>query len=82
MPNKQALVVGIDHYDVYSPLRYATNDANEFATALAMPEYNFDTHTVLDDDATANQLEASLSDLLKSSAEIKLFFFAGHGYSV
>ena len=81
MPDKQALVVGIDHYAVSSPLKYATNDANEFAAALAMPEYNFDTQTVLNGDATADELKASLSALLKNPAEIKLFFFAGHGYS-
>ena len=81
MPSKQALIVGIDEYADVTPLRYATNDANEFASALAMPEYNFDVHTVLDAKATVNQIEASLSSLLRSPADIKLFFFAGHGYS-
>ena len=81
MPTKEALVVGIDLYEDVAPLRYATNDANELATALAMPEYNFDTVTILDENATIDQLTSSVSSLLKGSADIKLFFFAGHGHA-
>ena len=82
VPTKQALVVGINQYEDVAPLRYATNDAKEFATALAMPEYNFETLTILDEKATAEQLTASLSSLLKGPSDIKLIFFAGHGYAV
>ena len=81
MSNKQALIVGINDYVSAPALSYATHDANEFCSALEMPEYGFETNLVLDRDATAETIGASLADLLKSSAEVKLFYFAGHGYA-
>ena len=81
MPTKQALAVGIDRYEDMAPLRYAANDANEFATALAMPEYNFETLTIIDENATTDELKSSVVSLLKGPADIKLIFFAGHGHS-
>ena len=81
MANKRALIAGINNYTIAPPLNYATHDANEFASALQMPEYSFDTDLLLDGDATAANLMDSLSTLLKSPADTKLFFFAGHGYA-
>lgn len=78
---KQALVVGINSYETFPVLRYATHDASEVASALQMPEYGFDTNLLHDQDATASNLKAALDTLLKSSVETKLFFFAGHGYA-
>ena len=79
--NKQALVVGINNYAISPTLKYATHDASEVGSALQMPEYGFDTISLLDDKATVGNLKTSLTALLKSDAAIKLFFFAGHGYA-
>ena len=81
MPNKQALVVGINNYTTAPVLSYATHDATEVASALQLPEYSFDTSVLLDGDATVVNLKASLATLCRSSADTKLFFFAGHGYA-
>ena len=81
MSNKQALIVGIDNYTTADALRYATHDAKEFASALEMSEYSFDADILLDSMATTNQLKTSISTLMKSPAETKLFYFAGHGYA-
>ena len=81
MQNKRALVVGIDDYTNAPELRYACRDAREFSSALEMPEYSFETTLLLNRDVTVSQLQASIVSLLQSSSQMKLFFFAGHGYS-
>ena len=81
MSNKEAISIGINNYGVGPGLRFATNDANEFASALEMPEYNFDTTRVLDFDATASNIRETISTLLAGAAQIKVIFFAGHGYA-
>ena len=81
MSNKQALIVGINNYTTAPTLGQATYDANELASALQMPEYSFDTSLLLDQEATFGNLKTALSSLFKSSAQTKLFFFAGHGYA-
>ena len=81
MATKEALVIGINQYDDAPVLRYAINDANEFASAIEMVEYNFVTQKLLDDDASANAIRQAVDALLSGPADIKLIFFAGHGYA-
>ena len=81
MADKQALIVGINNYISAPALSYATHDAGELKSALQMAEYGFETSLMLDGEATNESLRSSLTGLLKGSAEVKLFYFAGHGYS-
>ena len=81
MTIKQAVVIGINHYAAASSLRYAINDADEFASALELPEYDFDTQRLLDTAATTEQVTSHVSSLLGGPAAIKLLFFAGHGWT-
>ena len=80
MCNKRALIVGVNNSTAALPLSYAEHDARELAIALEMPEFSFDTSLLLDRDATIDRMEASLSTLLQGSADIKVFYFAGHGF--
>lgn len=82
MSTKQALVVGINQYEIASPLRYAVNDAEELGSVLEMPEYGFGVEKLLDFDATTSSVKTSISSLLASQAQTKLIFFAGHGLAV
>ena len=79
MSIKQALIVGIDNYTTADALNYATHDAKEFASALGMQEYGFDSDLLLDSAATTSKLMTSISTLMRSSSRTKLFYFAGHG---
>ena len=81
MSTKEAIVIGINHYAVGPSLRFATSDANEFASALEMPEYNFDTKRLLDTEATTSNITEGITELLSGSAQTKVIFFAGHGFA-
>ena len=81
MADKQALIVGINNYLAASALSYAEHDARELASALQMPEFNFDTELLIDSDASTENLQLALTSLLHGEAAVKLFYFAGHGYA-
>ena len=80
-PDKQALVVGINNYMTAPSLSYADHDARELASALQMPEFNFNTEVLIDSDASIENVKVALSSLLSGGAGVKVFYFAGHGYA-
>lgn len=84
--SSHALIVGINNYQVASPLGYAINDAEAIAQLL-VDEFGFDEENVLlltDANATkARIMDSFLSYASKSDINDRiLFFFAGHGHTV
>ena len=76
---KLAICVGINDYPSH-PLDYCELDASEIANALSMSEYGFDIIRLLGVDATRKNLKKTLDQNLRSSADLILFYFSGHGW--
>ncbi len=75
-----ALVVGNSDYSV-APLRNPVNDATDVANLLS-EKLGFDTTLVLDaDQASMQRAIRDFSNKIKT-ADVRLFYFAGHGVSV
>ncbi|KAA0894088.1 caspase family protein [Oryzomonas rubra] len=83
----RALIVGINNYNIASPLGYAVSDA-EAISVLLVEKFGFtdsDIEILLDDQATKTRI---LAEYLKwanhgtSADDRLLFFFAGHGYTI
>lgn len=74
---KLALVVGIDEYDNFPPLRCSKNDANDMASALR--SINFEVKLMITVDQA--EMEHAIIDFRKliTRDDIVLFYFAGHG---
>lgn len=80
MSRKIALVAGISNYSGrWSSLQNCANDADEMATTLTFPEYDFDVTKILDDQVTKQAVIRWLLDAKVSGADEVLFYFAGHG---
>jgi eukaryotic-like serine/threonine-protein kinase len=79
---KQALIIGIDRYQSLSQLGCATNDAEEIASALTLPEYDFTISLLTNEQANSEFVKQQISFLLSGNANIKLLYFAGHGISI
>lgn len=71
-----ALVVGNGNY-TFSPLKNPTNDARDMAAKLR----GLDFEVTLLTDASQRQMEQEIRDFGRnlSDADVRLFFFAGHG---
>ena len=76
--DKKALVIGINSYPTM-PLEVAVNDAN--AVTQRLNELNFEVKTLLDDEATIENIRHELgSELAKTNINGQvLIYFAGHG---
>lgn len=84
---RKALIVGIDHYTVVSPLYGCVNDSFAVKTMLdrhADGAVNFGikhlTATGPNDLVERNELREAIESLFAGDGEISLFYFAGHGH--
>ena len=85
---RKALIVGIDHYEVASPLRGCVNDAYAVRECLARNAdgtVNFVTPRIIAATSDADTiskaaLKEAVRELFSDNSEIALFYFAGHGY--
>lgn len=74
-----AIVVGINEY-AHDPLRFAVNDASEMNVMLGLPEYQFTTRLLLNEEATRTAILTEFDKARADPPEILLFYFSGHGY--
>jgi hypothetical protein len=78
--NLHALVIGIDQYRHWRPLRCAVNDASSVADVLTR-HYGFKTQVLKNADATREKIIKTIdsySDL--GPADCLVIYFAGHGW--
>ncbi|MEQ8688526.1 MAG: caspase family protein [Imperialibacter sp.] len=78
---KKALVVGINKYPSHT-LKGAVNDARRISELLKVngnDSTNFEVKTIYDV-STKSELLSEISDFFAVSADMALFYFAGHGY--
>lgn len=87
MMTRKALIVGVDNYEVISPLFGCVNDARNVNDVLARHadgSVNFDCRllTAAHNDSTLGrrELREAISELFSTDDEIALFYFAGHGH--
>ncbi|MBB3318714.1 MULTISPECIES: caspase family protein [unclassified Rhizobium] len=88
MKDRKALIVGIDYYERFTPLRGCVADAQSVAQVLEKHEngdLNFQTPRKLlgTDKLTSvdrRQFRDSIVKLFSGKPEIALLYFAGHGY--
>ena len=82
----RALVIGINHYSVVSPLGYAVHDATAVAESL-ISDLSFDAHSVhvlLDEEATKLNIMSAYMSLCRDGTQSDdrlVVFFAGHGHT-
>ena len=81
--NQWALIIGINQYPNFTPLRYAVEDAKSMKTTL-MTQYGFPEKNIFlleDHEATKNGIENAFFDLAEKtdSEDAVVVFFAGHG---
>lgn len=80
MDNKRALLVGINKYSS-SPLNGCVNDVYSIKSLL-QTKYNYKSEnitTLLDDQATRNNILKEFFNLIMSGADYLVFHFSGHG---
>ncbi len=85
--SRRALVVGIDDYEQFEPLRHAERDAADIAQRLrsdgdAAAEPRFDVQLICGSEqaVTRTRLRRAVQALFRDSAGVDLvFYFAGHG---
>lgn len=82
MANKHALVIGIDNYRNLPFLKQAAHDAEEMASALTMPEYDFSVSLLTNEEADTKSVESQISSFFSEDTSLRLFYFAGHGISI
>ena len=83
---KRALLVGLNEYDVFSPLAGCVNDVEALAPLLgrnADGSKNFDcvVRSSAADRVTRDSLLSDCSKLLQAGADVALLYFAGHGHN-
>jgi uncharacterized caspase-like protein len=76
---KAALVIGVNDYPDGNRLDWCVNDAQEIASVLTLPEYDFKVVQITDQEAKRTNMLEKIDGLFSSEAEIIVFFFAGHG---
>jgi hypothetical protein len=85
---RKALIVGIDHYEHFSPLHGCVQDAREVQRVLGhhgvQEKVNFKQPRVLlgthGRPVPREDLKRELRELFSGKSEIALFYFAGHGH--
>lgn len=82
-----ALIVGINYYDIGSPLYGCVNDAHAVKAVLERHDggmVNFDCNLITGTGPTDRVLKGDLVDcihrLFETDATVALFYFAGHGH--
>ena len=81
---RRALLVGIDDYEHFSPLRGCVNDVAAIDPLLARnaddsPNFQCRGLNSTRDTVTRRALLSAIDVLLKPGAEVALLYFAGHG---
>ncbi|RBL86022.1 hypothetical protein DDE05_13175 [Streptomyces cavourensis] len=79
----KAVVVGIDAYP-HAPLSGCVNDAKDVASCLSLEQYDFDSLTLLNGQASRPNILKQLSTIAygeehHGKGSTLLFYFAGHG---
>jgi hypothetical protein len=84
---KKALVIGIDYYDRFAPLRGCVNDAYSVKSVLARdgdgtPNFGVRLLTATGPGAAVSRavLRDAVSELFNDDCDIAFLYFAGHGY--
>jgi hypothetical protein len=82
----KAIIVGIDSYPD-APLAGCVNDANDVASCLSLPQYDFDSTLILNGRATRAEVLKQLHRIAYAEEHYGeestlLFYFAGHGQVV
>jgi len=88
MERRKALIIGVDYYDKFTPLKGCVNDARSVARVLsrhANDEINFQTpRLLLGEDrfkpVSRRDLRSSIQALFEDDPAIALLYFAGHGH--
>jgi formylglycine-generating enzyme required for sulfatase activity len=78
-----AVIIGIDQYQNWNPLKAAVGEAREFKRVLAENYYIDEFIELYDQDATAANLRRLFSQTLPAKLGVHdslLLFYAGHGY--
>jgi serine/threonine protein kinase len=78
-PDKLAIIIGVNEYPD-DPLTFPVNDATAMEALLSLPEYGFETRTLLNDQATRSNILAEFDAARNSPPGILLFYFSGHGF--
>ena len=81
---RKGLFVGIDAYSHINPLSGCVNDAVAMSTILSRhangnPNFSNIVKTTASDTLPKRALEQNIRELFSGSADVALFFFAGHG---
>lgn len=81
---KRALLIGIDSYTNFDPLRGCVNDVHALEPLLARndddsPNFACQRLTSDMDSVTGDTIRVATRQLLAGGAEVALFYFAGHG---
>jgi len=80
MPERRALIVGVDEYSSgVNNLNNCRNDALSLDGILSMEEYNFSTNVLLNEKATRRSIKKGLTDVFSDTSDFSVFYFAGHG---
>ena len=78
--SRSLLCIGVDAYTSMPPLEFCVNDAKAIAETLSMPEFGFDDQILLlNDQAKMRVTEQAITNFMRSAANFKLLYFAGHG---
>ncbi len=85
--NSHALIIGVDNYNSFSPLKCAVNDAEGIAELLnkefEFPEEHI--HLLRDEEATRQRILEQYLSFTQEGTEANdrvIFFFAGHGHTL
>ena len=81
--NQWALIIGINQYPNFTPLKYAVDDANSMKVTL-MTQYGFPEDNIellTDNDATKDKIQNAFYNLVEKTQQddAVVVFFAGHG---
>ena len=81
--NQWALLIGVNEYKEFTPLKYAVEDAKSIKTTL-ITQYGFLEKNIIfltDNDATKINIQNAFYDLVEKTSkdDAVIVFFAGHG---
>ncbi|MDD3122481.1 MAG: caspase family protein [Candidatus Izemoplasmatales bacterium] len=81
--SKTALIIGVDNYNGTNDLTGCVNDAKAIKKILEENDdgtKNFEVKTIYDERATRKNVRKGIKELFKSSCDVALLYFSGHGY--
>ncbi len=81
--SRAALIIGIDKYGGGNELKGCVNDATAIKEILENHEdgkKDFQVRTLFDEKATRRNVRKEIKELFKSSCDVALLYFSGHGH--